>query len=270
MRPEPLRDTLWAFLTPHVPFVPSLPDEDELAKAGPGRDLPSDGQLSQRVMWICFLIVAGWSLLGLVGALPLYLINTPCLAQSIPQSSFGGVYSTLQDLSVLGLLQLLQNGDISTTGTSNFVTRATVNGNDVTSNVKIRLIILTVFVLVLAMLPALIKLMREYLKLVTFRRHWLDVRCEGLELGWLSVEKAAGLANWGEKRVKDFIVKVGLTASLDKNGGGIGTGGPMAGIGSGYRARTQSERLGTSENRPISDDEKAALEIDVRSLFTIW
>lgn len=270
MRPEPLKDTLWAFLLPHVPLIPSLPGEDELANSGAARDIPSDGQLSQRVLWICFLIVVGWSLLGLVGALPLYLINTPCLSHSLPQASFGGVYSTLQDLSVLRLLQLLEDESISTSaGSSNFVTRATVNGNNITPNIKTRLIILTVFVLVLAMLPALWKLLREYVKLVKYRRHWLEVKCEGLELGWLSADKAPGLANWGEKRVKEFIVKVGLSATLDKNVGGIGTGGPMAGIGSGYRARTLSERLGTSEKKAVTSDEKATLEIDVRSLFTI-
>ena len=249
--------------------MPSLPGEDDLSKAGAGRDLPSDGQLSQRVLWICFLIVAGWSLLGLAGALPLYLINTPCLADVIPQGSFGGLYSTLQDLSVLRLLQLLDQGDVST-GSSSFSRRAIDSNGVDTSNIKTRLIILTVFTLVLAMLPAQIKLMRQFLKLVKYRRHWLEVRCEGLELGWLSIDSAPGLANWGEKRIKEFLVKVGLSASLDKNTGGIGTGGPMAGIGSGYRRRTQSERLGTSENKPISDDEKAALEVDVRSLFTIW
>ena len=250
---------------PHVPFVPSLPDESELANAGAGAKLPSDGQLSQRVLWICFLIVLGWSLLALAGALPLYLVDTPCLAQSVPQSSFGGLYSTLQDLSVLRLLQLLE--DVNITTSSRISTRASVNGTDVSPHVRTRLIILTVFVIALAMFPALFKLLKEFTKLVAYRRHWLEVRCEGLELGWLSAEKAPGFVGWGEKRLKDFLMKSGLSSSLDRNGG-IGTAGNMTGIGSGYRARTLSQRNRQQDDR-TQDGEKAELEIDIKSLFTI-
>ncbi|EJD04016.1 uncharacterized protein FOMMEDRAFT_106418 [Fomitiporia mediterranea MF3/22] len=267
LRSQPLRDTLWAFLFPHVPFVPSIPDKSELSKAGAGAELPSDGQLSQRVLWICFLIALGWSLLGLLGALPLYLVTTPCLEQSFPQTPFGGLYSTLQDLSVLRLLQLLENNDISTS--SRAVSRALVNGVDVNPNIRTRLIILTVFVLVLAMLPALIKLMKEFTKLANYRRHWLDVRCEGLEMGWLSAQKAPGFVGWGEKRIKDFITKEGLSSSLDKNGGGISASGNMVGIGSGYRARTTSQRNRERNDRPSNDDEKQELEVDIRSLFSV-
>ncbi|THH08733.1 hypothetical protein EW145_g2508 [Phellinidium pouzarii] len=242
---------------------PLVPKQAVIA-VGAIKDFPSDGQLSQRVLWISFLIVLGWSLIGLGGALPLYLVNTPCLAQSA-RVSFVGYYSTIQDLSLLRLLQLLEQEDFTT---PNRISRAVVNGNDISSTIRIRLIVLTVLVLVLGMLPALYKLMKEYTRLLSYRRHWLEIRCGGMEMGWLSARNAPGLVGWGEKRIKDFIIKSGLSASLDRNGG-IGTSGNMAGIGSGYRARYQSQRNRSQDEQGLSDDEKASLQIDIASIFSI-
>ncbi|EEB95408.1 hypothetical protein MPER_05627, partial [Moniliophthora perniciosa FA553] len=99
-----------------APLVPSLPDDDDATKYGrsahdDAKNFPSDEQLSQRILWIAFLIVLGWTILGLAGALPLYLINTPCLAKQPTTSEFGGSYSVLQDLSLMRLLELLDRGD---------------------------------------------------------------------------------------------------------------------------------------------------------------
>lgn len=268
IRPPALRDSFWAFLFPNVPFVPPFPDRRDVANSPNGADLPSDGQLSQRVLWVCLLIVLGWSLVGLAGALPLYLINTPCLAQSVPQASLGGIYSVLQDLSLLRLLQLLEDGQV-VTQTSPLQARAVVDGNDVSSNIRTRLIILTVFAIVLVMLPALYKIMNEFNKLVEYRRAWLEVHCENLELGWLSASKAPSFTGWGEKRIKDLIVKIGLSGSLDQNSG-IAPGGGLAGIGSGFRGRNRRRSANGEENdRRLNDEEKSRLEIDVCSLFSI-
>ena len=255
--------------------MPSIPDENDVIKARSDNELPVDGQLSQRVLWVCFLIVLGWSLLGIAGVLPLYLVNTPCLAQSTPQARFGGIYSVLQDLSLLRLLQLLNDDNVSTTTTSNtnividtndsgshlkqralLVARAVVDGKDVTSNVRTRIIVLTAFTIVLAMLPALHKIMKEFNRLIHYRQVWIEIRCEGLEMGWLSAEKAPGFVGMGEKRIKDFIVKTGLSATLDKNGG-IGT------------STAQNRGNREKEGKPVDEEEKAALEVDIRSLFTI-
>ena len=94
-------------------------------KARTDNELPVDGQFSQRVLWVCFLVVLGWSFLGLAGLLPLYLVNTPCLAQSIPQARFGGIYSVLQDLSLLRLLHLHEDENITTS--SKILALAVVN-----------------------------------------------------------------------------------------------------------------------------------------------
>ena len=260
--------SFWAFLFPHVPLVPAIPSRSDVVNAEAGDDLPSDGQLAQRVLWTCFLIVSGWSVVGLVGALPLYLVDTPCLAHSIPQASFGGLYSTLQDLSLLRLLQVVDSGDASTE--SLIFSKAAEDGSDISSNTRTRLIVLTAFAIVLMLLPALFKLIKEFTKLANYRRDWLELHCDGIEMGWLSARNAPGFVGWGEKSLKDFIIKSGLSVSLDRNSG-IGVSGTMTGIGSGYRSRTQSQRSRTREDaeRPLSDDEKARPEIDISSVFSI-
>ncbi|KAI5123599.1 hypothetical protein M0805_003416 [Coniferiporia weirii] len=264
LRPQPLKDTLWAFLFPQIPFIPPVPDRSDITNAGAGKNIPSDGQLSQRVLCISFLVVLGWSVVGLAGVLPLYLVDTPCLAQS-SRATFGGIYSVLQDLSLLRLLQLLEE---ESSATAAIISRATANGGDVSPNIRARFIVLTVFTLVFGIFPALYKLMMEFSKLVEYRKNWLEIRCGNMEIGWLSAKNAPGFVGWGEKRVKDFIVKTGLSSSLDRSGG-IGTGGSMAGIGSGYRARTQSQQNRSRDVRALSDDEKAALQVDIAGIFSI-
>lgn len=254
LRPKPLGSSFWAFLFPHVPLVPSVPSDVSDAGRSRAEDaelFPSDEQLNQRALWVSFLIVLGWTFLGLAGALPLYLVSTPCLAKLPDPAVHGGVYSTLQDLSVLRLLRLLDSGNVTTTSLSSVHSRAFVNGKDASPNVRIRLIILTVLVLVLALLPALWKIIREFNGLVAYRKRWVEVRCEGKELGWLSARDAPGFVGWGEKRLKDFVLKSGLSSSLE----------------SGTDGRNGSRRR--AEDRPLSHAEEENLEVDIRSLFSI-
>jgi calcium permeable stress-gated cation channel len=199
------------------------------------------------MLWIGFLIVLGWTILGLAAALPLYLVSTPCLADYGSQSSFGGVYSTLQDLSLLRLLRLLDSGNAPATQ-NNLHTRAIVNGKDAAHEARIRLIILTVLVLVVALLPALWKIMREYSRLVAYRGRWIEIRCQGQDMGWLSVRKAPGFTGWGEKKLKDFILKTGLSSSLERNG---------------------DKRRRLPDDAQLSHGERANLEVDIQSLFSI-
>ncbi|KAI0785000.1 hypothetical protein C8Q75DRAFT_777072 [Abortiporus biennis] len=260
LRPKPLSRSFWAFLFPPVPLVPPVPSDvsDTGKSAAKDAELyPSDEQLSQRTLWICLLIVLGWAILSLLGFLPLYMVSTPCLAQSIQPSRFTGAYSSLQDMSILRLLQLLDNS--STTRSSNIVlpleSREIVDGKDYGSIAKSRLIIVTVFAIVLALLPVLWKILREFNRLVAYRRRWIDVRCEGLEMGWLSARQAPGFVGWGEKRMKDFMVKVGLSSALDTTEGRNGNG----------SSRSRRRR----RNQDWSSEEKASLEVDVQSLFSI-
>lgn len=262
LRPKPLGSGFFAFLFPHVPLVPSLPSDVSDAgqsTSGDTRLFPSDEQLAQRAIWMSFLIVLGWSFLGLVGALPLYLVTIPCLASQPSTSVYGGSYSALQDLSLVRLLRSFDASNISPNTLVTIQKRATGDPQ----NLRARIIVLTVLVIILALFPALWKIIREFNKLVAYRSHWVEIRCQGIEMAWLSARKAPGFVGWGEKHLKDFILRTGLSSSLDRNGHG--------GNGNGSRSAIQ-HRITTrhSEREPLDDSEKANLEVDIQSLFSIW
>ncbi|KZP25372.1 hypothetical protein FIBSPDRAFT_820851 [Athelia psychrophila] len=264
-RPKPLGSSFWAFLFPHVPLVPSVPKDVSDAGRSPAGDavlFPSDEQLSQRALWISFLIVLGWTFLGLAGALPLYLVSTPCLAHSASPGTFTGAYSIMQDLSVMRLLQLLESGNTTLTTYGGLRARASTDtADDQPTHIYIRLIILTAMTLGAAILPALWKILHEFTRLVNYRKRWIAVKCEGKEMAWLSARDAPGFIGWGEKQLKSFILKTGLSNAFD-----VGTGR------NGTRRRAQRERERRDEDdvdQPLTSAEEANLEIDVQSLFSV-
>lgn len=262
LRPKPLGSGFFAFLHPPVPLIPSVPSDVDDAGRSAETDsalFPSDEQLNQRALWIAFLIVLGWALVGLIGALPLYMVSLPCLADLPPVSTYGGAYSTLQDLSLARLLRLLDSGNINT---SNLIS-VQKRGDSDPQNFRVRIIVLTVLALVVALLPALWKLIKEFDRLVAYRKRWVEVKCLGIEMGWLSATDAPGFVGWGEKRLKDFILKAGLSSSLDRNNS---RNGHRHG---GKSESTRYTRSGRSEDQPLNPHESDNLEVDIQSLFSI-
>jgi len=274
LRPRPLGSSFFAFLFPKVPLVPPVPSDVSNAGRSPAQDsklFPSDEELSQRALWIALCIALGWSFLALAGALPLYLINTPCNASYTPSSIYSGGYSTLTDLSLLRLLRLIESGkitssNISTNEPSDILSmepRAIISNSDPYHS-RIRVIVLTILVILLSVLPALIKIIREFNRVVDYRHRWLEVKCEGKDLGWLSARKAPGFAGWGEKQFKDYLVKIGLSSSLGdaakRNGGGARP-----------RNGEKTIRRREEERQPLNRPEETNnAEVDVQSLFSIW
>lgn len=237
-----------------VPSISNTPsDPNDPAAEDPCR-FPSDEELSQRTLWLCFVMVLGWSILGLVGALPLYTISVPCLAQTAPAPRYLGGYSTMQDLSVLRVLELLDNRNVSTS-----TSLEVVDGQDLKWRGRLRIIILTALLIVIGLIPALIKILREYSKLVAFRRNWTDIHLQGKEMGWIGARQAPGFAGWGEKRLKDFILKNGLSSSLDFSA-------EPASSGTGRNG--QNGRRGQGGPYMLSEED-LGLEVDILSLFTI-
>ncbi|KAF9270732.1 hypothetical protein L218DRAFT_952811 [Marasmius fiardii PR-910] len=276
-RPKPLGSGFFAWLFPHVPLVPDLADDDDVRKSGrsvtdDAEHFPSDGQLSQRVLWIAFLIVLGWTILGLAGALPLYLIETTCLAQQPSTAVFGGSYSALQDLSLLRLLRELDRGNISTVNlvaipSTHSLSKRADDGSD-PLNIRPRIIVLTVFVAVIALFPALFKITKEFNRLAAYRKRWLEGKCQGKDLAWLSAKEAPGFSGWGEKQFKDFVLKTGLSSSLDNDSRQGDLRSRSRGYGNGNGNGSRSGRGG--ENTELLDDkEKAKLEIDINGIFSI-
>ncbi len=254
-RPKPLGRSFWAFLFPHVPLVPSLPSDVSDAGRSPAKDadlFPSDEQLSQRVLWICTLIVAAWTILALGGFLPLYMVSTPCIADSTSPARFTGVYSVLQDLSLLRLLHLLDAGQVTTTDLRVLLSaREIVNGTDAAPHARIRIIIATALAIVVGLLPVLWKILKEFNRTVAYQERWATVYCQGIEMGWPPARHAPGFAVFGERRLKDYLVKIGLSSSLDNTND--------------RNARSRRRRRA----RELNNEEKGQLEIDVQSLFSV-
>ncbi|KAN0102356.1 hypothetical protein V8E52_012028 [Russula decolorans] len=258
IRPSALRPTLWSFLNPPIAMVPSIsdvPSDPRDPAAEDGRKFPSDEELSQRTLWLCFLVVLGWSILGLACALPLYTISLPCLAETAPPPRYLGGYSTLQDLSIMRVLQLFDNRDVSTRRNASVL--EIVNGEDLKWRARLRVIIVTVLLIVVGLFPALVMILREYSKLVVFRRKWTDVHLQGKEMGWISARDAPGFIGWGEKRLKDFVLKTGLSSSLDFSAEPASTG---------VGRRGGSGRNGYD---PYLSEEDTGFEVDISSLFTV-
>jgi hypothetical protein len=250
--------------------MPSDVSEIGSSAARDAQLFPSDDELTQRSIWTAFVLVSGFAIVGLAGALPLYIVRTPCTGDTAPPPQYGGGWSTLQDLSLLRVLRLLQNGNIATQSVSSpggpassaLERRLIVNGHDYAHEARIRLLILTVLLLVVAVFPILIKLMKEFNKLLAYRHRWLAIRCDNMEMGWLSIERTPGLKGMGESDVKDLFAELGVMKR------------PADGTTSSMSESPRRRRPDT----PTSDDEDGALtgrrgrggnEIDVTGVFTI-
>lgn len=260
LRPRPLGDGFFAFLSPQVPLVPDLPDDVQDAGRNAATDarlFPSDEEVTQRILWVTLLICLGWSILALGGALPLYLVGVPCLAESATNNYSYGGYSAIYDLSLLRLLQLLDDREITTTthvqlGNSTLLTtRAIVDGKDLEGNARIRIIILVALSVALGLIPALWKILREFNTVANYRRRWMKVKCGDNEMGWLSASNAPGFVGWGEKRLKSYLLKTGLSSKLES---------------AGESRRERKERERRLIERTNSGE---GPEIDIESLFSI-
>lgn len=280
LRPPPLGNGFFAFLHPPVPIVPEMPtDVSDFgdSAAGDAHLFPSDDELSQRTIWLAFTLVFAFTCVGLVLALPLYTVSTPCTGNTAPDSTYGGQWSVLQDLSLLRLLQLLKSGNITTHPPASsslssshieLQRRLMVDGTDYAHTARVRLLILTVLLLVVAIFPALIKILREFNKLLAYHNRWTAIRCEGLEMGWLSVSRAPGLKRMGEAQVKALFEKTGMAKRANDSGPSLAPAG---------RESPRRQR----SNTPTNDGEEGSLTgrrrgiseggrgIDITGIFTI-
>jgi calcium permeable stress-gated cation channel len=249
------------------------------AVSDPAQLFASDEQLAQRTLWIVFLICLAWSFIALAIALPIYLVQTPCLPTSGPYTQYGGRYGTLNDLSLSRLLRMLDNGQINgaSQGKASFLRRLLdQNGNDLAPNAYGRLIAICVIIIVLAILPALWKLWKEFHALAAYHKEWDQGRCERYEIAYLSCGTgnsrllgnrggAWGWRGWGEGKVKAFFRKTGL-------GGGAGLRDRHLAVSESTGLLTPQESEGRrrrNQPSPGSSEEKADAEINVTSVFSV-
>jgi len=237
-------------------MVPALPEDTSNLGASPREDarlFPTDEELGQRTLWIAFLISLGWTVLGLAGALPLYMVSTPCVADSSPKVTYGGRTSTLTDLSLFRLLKMIDDRTVTTgDNPSTLMKRAIIDGVNESPKARTRLIILTVLLILLGILPVLFKLYREFNTVLAYRIRWLDVQCAGVEMGWLSLSKTPGFTGWSEGRMKEFLLKNGLTSGLDRS-----------------RSPRGGRMIESQADIAYDAEESGESEIDIHGFFTI-
>jgi calcium permeable stress-gated cation channel len=297
LRPPELSNGFFAFLNPPVPLVPSLPSASDIddarearinpqpgqANPDPAQLFASDEQLAQRTLWVVFLICLGLSFLALAVALPIYLVNTPCLPASGLQVEYGGRYGTLNDLSLMRLLRMMDEGSINTSSKLTSIwKRLVVNGKDLSDNAYARLIAICCIVIFLAIIPILWKLWKEFTALAEYHKAWDQDRCESFEMGYLSCGTsdhillgnrggAWGWRGWGEGKVKSFLRKAGLGGGSNITAGGRKV--TTAGTGGGEKSALLSTREAESRRRnqpsPGSSEERADAEINVTSVFSV-
>jgi hypothetical protein len=197
-------------------------------------------------------------------------------------TDYGGRYGTLNDLSVLRLLRMLEAGTINTSGstkrTLSYLRKRLVdsNGKDLANNAYSRLIALCVIIIVIAILPALFKLWKEFRLLSNYYKLWDEGRCDSIEMGYLSCGSgnsrflgnrggAWGWRGWGEGKIKAFFRKAGL--------GGSGMGGRGASAsGAGEKSALLSpprSRHHREPSTPGSSDERGDTEVNVLSVFSV-
>ena len=126
-----------------------------------------------------------------------------------------------------------------------------VNGKDLKNNARIRIIILTALLIVFCLIPALWKILREFNAVANYRKRWIKVNCANNEMGWLSASNAPGFVGWGEKRLKSYLLKSGLSSKLES---------------AGESRREKKERERRLVERGNSGEGQ---EIDIESLFSI-
>jgi hypothetical protein len=227
LRPKPLGDGFFAFLSPKVPLVPDLPEDVQDAGRNVETDarlFPADEELTQRILvdrpadlyrlerscvgWCPPIIPHQCPMLGSVRRTDLYLWRI--LRRIRPLASSAAPTSRRprnHDHDRLRLFKL----DATRT-------RAVVDGKDLKGNARIRIIILTALLIALGLIPALWKLLHEFNTVANYRKRWMKVKCANNEMGWLSASKAPGFVGWGEKRLKSYLLKTGLSSKLESGG----------------------------------------------------
>jgi calcium permeable stress-gated cation channel len=160
---------------------------------------------------------------------------------------------------LIRLLRIFDNVDVKGAASKNLISRVLL-----LQGAGVRVIVLTLVSILLGLLPALILVIREFNAIVAYRRRWLQIKCQRKDLGWLSARKAPGFATWGEKQFKDYLVKIGLSSTLND------AAKQQNGNGNRSCARNGEKRMRRrKEEQPLKLNNDIDAEIDIQSLFSI-
>lgn len=170
----------------------------------------SSAAIAQRTMLAGLKLAALSSLVALGAALPLFLVNVPCLSETSPRNELGGRLGSLTDLSLLRLLNALHPSPDSDS-TSNFLriplaSRALPSTiSPAISSARIRLIIILVLIATLSVGGGLFAIARAYAALSKYRQEYRDVVCGGLSMAFIPAPRVKSWEGLTEEKIKLWL-----------------------------------------------------------------
>ena len=166
--------------------------------------------LAQRTMFTGLKLAALSSFIALGAALPMFLVDVPCLSQTSPQNVLGGRTGSMTDLSLLRLLNALDPSPDSDS-TSNFLhipllSRALPSTiAPAISSARVRMIILLVLITVLSVGGGLFTIAQSYAALSKYRKNFAEQVCGGLSMVFIPSKCAPGWSGLTEEKIKIWL-----------------------------------------------------------------
>jgi hypothetical protein len=170
----------------------------------------SSAAIAQRTMFTGLKLAALSSLLALGAALPLFMVQVPCLSETSPRNDLGGRLGSLTDLSLLRLLNALDPSPDSDS-TSSFLhlplfLRALPSTiSPAISSARIRLIIILVLISVLSVGGGLFAIARVYAALSKYRQDFRERICGGMSMVYISAHHAKAWEGLTEEKIKLWL-----------------------------------------------------------------
>ncbi|WVF70155.1 hypothetical protein IAT40_004943 [Kwoniella sp. CBS 6097] len=152
------------------------------------------------------------SLLGLGAVLPLIVANVPCLGQTAPHNSLGGRLGTLNDLSLLRLLNALDPSPDSAATTESLIQLFQGKKRSLSSTItpaidsaKVRLIVILVLLAVVAVGGGLFVVARTYAFLFRAKKEFEEKTCGGMNMVFIPSRYADGWRNTSEEGLRRWF-----------------------------------------------------------------
>ncbi|WVQ97737.1 hypothetical protein IAU59_004851 [Kwoniella sp. CBS 9459] len=157
-------------------------------------------------------LAALMSILTLGVVLPVLVAKVPCLGQTAPSNSLGGRLGTLNDLSLLRLLDALDPSPDSPATTNSLLRLFQGDKRSLSSTItpaidsaRIRLIVILVLLAVLAVGGGLFVVTRTYASLYYAKKEFEEKTCEGMDMVFISSRNADGWRNTPEEGLRRWF-----------------------------------------------------------------
>lgn len=175
----------------------------------------SEGHLGLHSMLAALKLAAVPSLVALAAALPLYLVNTPCLDATSPSNTLGGRTGSLTDMSLLRLLNSLDPSPGSQSTSSQLHLQAYIRALPSTiapaiGSARVRLIVLLVIITVLGCGGGLFVLFRAYTAFARYHKRFELEICGGMDMVIIPLQRAKAWSGLSEEGIRRWIGERGL------------------------------------------------------------